>query len=460
MRKRVVKWICLIGLILPMFGTSMTVLAEEEPTMMDLIQAAGYTVDEMHRPKSIVLIDANTGKYLWGENPDLAHNPASIMKLMTLYLVYEAMEQGKFSLDTTIVGNDRYQQISQIYALSNAPIITGVEYPVRELIPMLLVPSSNVATLMLAELVEPNPVIFLEMMNAKAAELGMNHTKIYNATGAAIFAFDGLYLPEGIDGSTLQTQADNETTARDLAILVYHLLKLNPDVVQYTNQAQATTMQGTPYEETFDSYNHSLPGLKHAYEGVDGLKTGSSQSGGFNIAMTGQRGEMRLITIVLGVGDWVDQNGEYYRQPFANAAFEYGFTQFAYREILSPGEHTVQDEKIILEESLFDTIRNEQDLSMIVEGDQIHLANGLSTISDNIPQVTQTVTKVKTPEVVVQEVTEKVGSVLNLDFFGSKLGLGIALGIGILVLLIILIVVSSIQNKRRRRIARQNRGRR
>src|SRR5699024_4189202 len=122
-------------------------------------------------------------------------------------------------------------------------------------------------------------------------------------------------------------------------------------------------------------------------------------------------------------------NGEYYRQPFANAAFEYGFTQFSYREILSPGEHTVQDEKIILEESLFDTVRNEQDLSMIVEGDQIHLANGLSTISDNIPQVTQTVTKVKTPEVVVQEVTEKVGSVLNLDFFGSKLGLGIALGI-------------------------------
>ena len=458
--KQVVKWICLVGMIGAIFVPSLNVQAMEEPTMMELVQQAGYSVDESHRPESIVLIDGNTGKYLWGENPDLSHNPASVMKLMTLYLVYEAMAQGQFTMETNIVGNPRYQQISQIYALSNAPIVTGVEYPVSELIPMLLVPSSNVATLMLAELVEPNPVLFLEKMNAKAAELGMVNTVIYNATGAAIFAFDGLYVPEGIDGSSLQTEADNQTSARDLSILLYHLLKMNPDVVQYTSTPQITTMQGTAYEESFDSYNHSLPGLTHAYEGVDGLKTGSSPSGGFNIAMTGERGGFRLIAIVLGVGDWTDQQGEYYRQPFANAAFEYGFTQFEYREILAAGEHKINDEKITLEQPLYDTVKKEQDLSVSVQGDVVGLSQGLSTVSELIPGMTQPVVKATTPKAVVQGLSGKVETVLkNQGFFGSKLGIGVFVGAGGLGLLVIAGMISSSRSKRRRRIARQNRGR-
>ena len=207
-------------------GMTVTVYSEEtEPTMMDLIQQAGYEVSENDRPASVILIDANTGKYLWGENPDVPRNPASIMKLMTLYMVYEAMAEGKLSLDTTVVATQRYQAISQIYALSNAPIVSGVEYPVRELIPMVLVPSSNVATLMLAELVEPSPVTFLQMMNTKAQELGMTQTRIQNATGAQISAFQELYVPAEMDSSALNPWEDNVTTARDLSILIYHLLQ-------------------------------------------------------------------------------------------------------------------------------------------------------------------------------------------------------------------------------------------
>ena len=82
-----------LGLIF--LGVTVTVYSEEtEPSMMDLIQQAGYEVSEYDRPASVILIDANTGKYLWGENPDVPRNPASIMKLMTLYMVYEAMAEG------------------------------------------------------------------------------------------------------------------------------------------------------------------------------------------------------------------------------------------------------------------------------------------------------------------------------------------------------------------------------
>lgn len=459
-KKWVLKGICLIGLIGIFFQPVVVARAEQEPTMMELVQQSNYKVEEYNRPKSAILIDGNTGKYLWGENPDMLRNPASVIKLMTLYLTYQAIEQGRFSLDTTIVGTNRYQQLSQIYALSNAPIVAGVEYPLRELIPMLLVPSSNVATLMLAELIEPDPVKYLAFANEKAAEIGMTNTTIYNATGAAIFAFEGLYVPEGMDGSSLSPAADNETTARDLSILVYHLLKTNPAVLEFTNKSKVTTMQGTPYEASFDSYNHSLPGAMYEYQGVDGLKTGSSQTGGFNIAMTGQRGETRLIAIVLGVGDWADQQGEYYRHPFANAIFDYGFNNFEYREVLASGEHEVDGTKVVLDESLFDTVKKDQELTVSLTDDMIGLGQSLTPVSETLPKVSQKVTKVATVKVVAKEVKHTITKVLPTGLFKSKIGWGIAGGVVLAGLVIFSMSISSARKKRRRRKARQNRGRR
>ncbi len=84
-------------------------------------------------------------------------------------------------------------------------------------------------------------------------------------------------------------------------------------------------MVGTPYEETFTTYNYSTPGAKFGLEGVDGLKTGSSPSAAFNALVTAKRQNTRLITVILGVGDWSDQDGEYYRHPFVNALVEKGF---------------------------------------------------------------------------------------------------------------------------------------
>lgn len=436
--------------------TSVVFGEEQEPSMMDLIQQAGYEVSELDRPASVVLIDGNTGKYLWGENPDAPRNPASIMKIMTLYMVYEAMAEGKFTLDTTVVGTERYQSISQIYALSNSPIISGVEYPVRDLIPMVLVPSSNVATLVLAELVEPNPVVFLQMMNDKAQSLGMTQTSIQNATGAQISAFQELYVPAEMDASGLNPWEDNSTTARDLSILIYHLLQKYPEILEYTATPQYTVMAGTPYEETFDTYNYSLPGLRYEYEGVDGLKTGSSQTGGFNISMTAQRGDFRLITVVLGVGDWANQEGEFLRQPFANAALEYGFSQFNYQAVLSAGEHEINEQKIVVANDLYDTVRKDSDLSIQLTGDVVGLTHPLPTISETISQSTESVTIVEPPKETIKEITEKIDATL----FSNKWRLGIFAGVGVLVLMTVAIVVLTIRTKQKRRRARQNRGKR
>lgn len=385
----------IIGLFVFLGG--ITVLgAEEQPSMLELVQATQAKVDSKNEPKAAVLIDVNTGKLLWEKEADLSHNPASIIKLLTAYKVFEAIEEGKFTLETKVIATPRYEQIAGIYALSNNKIKSDVAYPVKELLSMMLVPSSNVATIMLAELVEPDAAVYLKELNQLCQNLGMTNTTIYNATGAQISAFQGLYAANKETESELEMTQDNKTTARDLAIFTRDLLIKYPEILTYTSESEVKVMSGTAYEESFESYNYSLPGLEYEFEGVDGLKTGSSISGAFNIDGTAKRGEMRLIAIVLGVGDWSDQNGEYYRHPFMNALFNYGFNNFAYQEVLSKGKHEIDGTAVELAESFKDTVKKNQPASFkLVNDSTIELKNPLPTIS---PLIKETSVKLATKE--------------------------------------------------------------
>lgn len=454
-----------VGVVFVSFVFATKASAEEMPNMMDLIKESGFTVNELDKPKGAVLIDANTGQFLWGENPDAPHNPASIMKLMVVYLVYQAIEEGKISLDTEVEATERYVAISQIYQLSNNKIQLGVSYPVKELLKMAVVPSSNVATVMLADLIEPNAVLMLQKMNDTAKELGMTNTKIVNITGAEISAFQGMYAAEGVDTSTLQTTASNVTTARDLATFTYFLLTKYPDILTITNTPKVTSMSGTPYEETFDTYNYSLPGLEYSYEGVDGLKTGSSPTGGFNIDMTAKKGDLRLIAIVLGVGDWADQTGEYKRHPFANAMLNYGFNHYEYKELLTSGEHEIDDKTITTESPLLGTIKKEEAYTLKLNDDgKIVVENGLERVSDTIPQLAVTYKEKEEEQNPVKKVltNSSVNEITSSSFVKKmlkhwKLIAGL---IGGLIFLLFLIIWYIRKRNRRKRLEARNRYRR
>ncbi|MDA9471227.1 DUF1958 domain-containing protein [Enterococcus sp. 5H] len=355
-----------------------TVYAQED--ILTVTQNAGYQTSEFYKPKASIVIDAATGQVLWEDNPDLAWNPASIAKLMSAYLVFEAMSQGKFTLDTIVKATESDQAISQIYELSNNVIVAGVDYPVRDLLYATLVQSSNVATVMLANLVTANDEAkFIHMMNDKAKELGMTNSTFYNSSGAESSAFNGYYNPQGIDPT-----ADNVTTARDLAILSYFLLKNYPDTLTYTAPTQITIMENTPYAEILENHNYSLPGLAYGYEGADGLKTGSSPTGGFNYAATAKRGETRLIEVVLGVGDWQDQQGEFQRHAFGNAIFDQAFATYEYKKLLSQGNNTINNEKIILDQDFYGLIQKNTEPAFTLAANKLSLDNGLAQVAPTI----------------------------------------------------------------------------
>ena len=327
-------------------------IAAETVDIVELTKNAGYEVNPDDKPKASIVVDASTGRILWQDHIDEQRDPASISKVMTVYLVMEAIAKGDLSLTQKVTATKEDQAISNIYAISNNKIVEGVEYPIEELIKMTLVPSSNAATLMLANAITNDSAKFIEIMNAKAKELGMNRTKFNNASGAVAELFQGYYQPEGYDASK-----PNQTTARDLAILAMELMNRYPQVLQYTNSAVVKTMEGTPYEEKFDTYNYSLPGAKYGIEGVNGLKTGSSGYGAFNYIATYEKDQMKLVEVVLGVGDWYNQAGEMIRHTFGNAILNYVLEHFSFQTILPAGEHNFDGHKIT----------TNQPLQMIVE---------------------------------------------------------------------------------------------
>lgn len=364
-------------LLVLMLVTPVGIHADE---LMDITRAAGYDVQEINRPKSSIVIDGNTGAVLWADNIDEVRDPASMSKIMTLYMTYEAIAAGKLSEDTIIRATPTDEAIAKIYALSNNKIVAGVDYTVGELITMTVVPSSNATTIMLANYLSNNdPDLFIDMMNAKAQELGMTNTVWHNASGAVAVAFEGHYLP-----TRYNIQQTNQTTARDLAILTYNFVKNHPEFLEHTNDTEVTVKQGTPYEETFKTYNYSLPGAKYGIEGVDGLKTGSSPSAGFNYIATIKRGEQRHIAVIMGVGDWADQDGEYYRHPFGNALIEKSYKDYEYKKILTAGVQNINGIGYDIPSDVYATVAKGTQPSLTVENGQLHVDTGLTTVSDKM----------------------------------------------------------------------------
>ena len=374
------KKLLVLGMVLLTLLQPLAIAADE---LVDLTKKMypNDNIQAYNRPKSSLVIDANTGDVLWKDNIDEVRDPASMSKLMTLYLLFESMKQGKVSKDAVVTATASDQAISKIYEISNNNIVAGVDYTVPELITMTVVPSSNVATIMLANLMSNNdPDAFIDRMNEKAKELGMTNTTWNNPSGAAISTFKGLY-----NSYNYPNEMANQTTARDLAILVYHFIKEYPDILNYTNQAQVTVKEGTPYEETFDTYNYSLPGAKYALKGVDGLKTGSSPRGAFNYIATAKRGEQRIISVVMGVGDWSDQDGEYYRHPFGNALIEKAFADYRYKKLLDKGVQTIDGKTYTLDQPFYATVKKgEENPKLVVKNGQVEADSGLMTLSEKI----------------------------------------------------------------------------
>ena len=238
--------------------------------------------------RAVCLIDQDTGTVLYEKNADQQMPIASITKVMTLLLTFEAIHDGRLTLDTLVPVSEHAYHMggSQIW------LEPGEQFTLDEMIKAICVSSANDAAVAVAELVGGSEQGFVQMMNDRAAELGMTNTTFHNACG-------------------LDTEG-HLSTARDVAIMSRQILTTCPEVLHYTGIWTDTLRGGATQLVNTNK-------LLRRYNGITGLKTGTTGGAGVCISASATRDGLNLIAVVLGAPSSKD------RFEAATTLLDYGF---------------------------------------------------------------------------------------------------------------------------------------
>lgn len=275
--------------------------------------------------ESAILVDATTGKILYAKNADTALPPASMTKMMTEYLVWEAIENGQISWDTTTMISDYAYSISANNSFSGVGLRQNRDYTVRELYEAMAINSDNATTIALAELIAGSEGEFVKLMNQKGEEMGLPDFKFVNSTGLENSDLGDNY-PEGTDPNGV-----NLLSAKSAALLAYHIVNDYPEALEISRIPE-TEFDG----QTIRNYNWMLPHdatylEPFYYEGVDGLKTGYTELAEYCFTGTAIRNGERLISVVMKTGSEEERFQE------TAKLLDYGFNNFQQQELFPAG---------------------------------------------------------------------------------------------------------------------------
>ena len=265
MKKRITTWVLLLMLI----------TAEICPVK---IQGAVQPAPEISAPGA-VLMEPSTGTVLYEKNGEEQRSPASITKIMTLLLIFEALEDGQITLEEEVVTSAYAKSMggSQVF------LEEGEKQTVETLIKCIVVASGNDASVVMAEHLAGSEEEFVKRMNEKAGELGMLHTQFEDCCG-------------------LTDSEEHYTTASDVAIVSRELITRFPRILEYSSIWMENIIHRTAQgEKEFCLTNTNK--LIRSYEGCVGLKTGSTSVAKYCVSAVAQRGEMTLLAVVMGAPD-------------------------------------------------------------------------------------------------------------------------------------------------------------
>ena len=236
--------------------------------------AIAATAAEQEIPgKSAFLMDVATGTVLYAKNEHAALSPASVTKVMTMLLIMEAIDSGLLHWEDAVTASEAAAAKggSQIY------LKVGETMSVADMVKSIAVSSANDCACAMAEHLAGSEAAFVEKMNQRAAELGMEDTHFVNCTG--------------LDDS--EDARNHLTSAHDIALMSRELMKYHPDIKQYTTIWMDTVRNGE-----FGLSNTNK--LVRFYPGATGLKTGFTSGAGYCLSATAQRDGMELIAVVMG----------------------------------------------------------------------------------------------------------------------------------------------------------------
>ena len=250
------------------------------------------------KSKSAILMEASTGDILYEQNSDEKLPPASITKIMTLLLIYEAERDGKIKWDDKVTVSQHAASMggSQVF------LEEGETQTAADMTKCIAIASANDAAVAMAEYIGGSEDGFVELMNSRAKELGMDNTEFKNACG-------------------LDTEG-HITTAKDIALMSKELIKNFPDITKYTTTWQ-DTINHTTRKGTTEFGLTNTNKLIRWYDGATGLKTGSTGNAKYCLSATADKNGMELIAVIMAAPDNKSRLSE------AIKLLDYGYANYA-----------------------------------------------------------------------------------------------------------------------------------
>ena len=278
-------FVCLSAFLFTISGSA---LAEEKT-------ASGGAVDIS--AVSAVLIEGSTGDIIYEKDKDKELVPASITKIMTLTLIFEALDNGKLTLETPVSVSEYAASMggSQVFLEPNET------QTVDTMIKCISIASANDAAVAMAEKIAGSEEAFVKKMNEKAVALGMKHTQFKNCTG----------LDDNIESGHF-------SSAYDVALMSRELITKHPEISNYSTVWMDTIIHKTKKGETEFGLTNTNK-LVRFYDGITGLKTGSTSKAKYCLSASARRDDMDLIAVIMAAPDHKKRFSE------AQALLDYGF---------------------------------------------------------------------------------------------------------------------------------------
>lgn len=278
-------FVCLSAFLFTISGSA---LAEEKTTSGGAVDISAV---------SAVLIEGSTGDIIYEKDKDKELVPASITKIMTLTLIFEALDNGKLTLETPVSVSEYAASMggSQVFLEPNET------QTVDTMIKCISIASANDAAVAMAEKIAGSEEAFVKKMNEKAVALGMKHTQFKNCTG----------LDDNIESGHF-------SSAYDVALMSRELITKHPEISNYSTVWMDTIIHKTKKGETEFGLTNTNK-LVRFYDGITGLKTGSTSKAKYCLSASARRDDMDLIAVVMAAPDHKKRFSE------AQALLDYGF---------------------------------------------------------------------------------------------------------------------------------------
>lgn len=313
--KRTIKWLTVLSLSsmcyanlypttaqavskTPIFNSDNVLLEPSEPIEMpeDYPSELQEWYDSNMDARSYVVIDQATNKILANREGNVPYPIASMTKVLSMYLIYQALDEGTLKLDQEIeIPTEIVEDISSNEELSNVWLVEGITYPVEDLMYAVMLQSANDATSALMWEIYGSEQAAVQAMQDQLTEWGITNAQIYSTSGAP-----NSEVPESWWMPGSNEMSENTMSAADMALVAQHTIEEYPQILDITSTREYTYMEGTDEEQILFNPNQLLEGGTYGRSGITGLKSGFTDAAGLNFVATGNQADRDFITVAMG----------------------------------------------------------------------------------------------------------------------------------------------------------------